>query len=414
MNITKVKINRTIIYAFVLSFIAISRCFTSSIFPSSSIEYIVLIAATIWGLNRIKKPTGVVDMLWLLMPIIVILNHAEGYSQLHMIIFLCAVLSRYILRVKINSFNVIQLVLLTFSIVTATVTWISLISPGIYINIFLPFLNDSGHSEVIRQLNLGNLCGLTDHYSRNAYYVTAGLMVCFSRLWGGTTKKKTYYTVIAFEFVTLLAIGKRGHLIFLLSALYIVYMLMQPSLTKKMKRSLKALAIVVIAAIAAYYFIPSARRTFERFLLENSGADFSNGRFTNYALAFSVFLRNPIFGIGYGGFRSVTNNIYAGVHNDYIQFLCETGVVGFTVFIGLGICCLYEVLNLLRKYVKGIYQITDKEKNILLWSAIFQIFVLTYSFTGLPHFDFEINTIYLMACAVPGSIMFKYKNTSKR
>lgn len=70
------------------------------------------------------------------------------------------------------------------------------------------------------------------------------------------------------------------------------------------------------------------------------GADISTGRFGRWKLAWDLFLMEPIKGIGWGRYVnyfmgdqkssmvSVLIN-YKNTHNDYLNVLCETGIIGF-------------------------------------------------------------------------------------
>lgn len=411
----KVRVNYIKIYAFVIALVVVSRSFSTKIFISSTIEMVVIGIVTLLGLSMTRKSRNMVDFIWLLMPLMYFFNHNTSYELLFIIIFLSATCARYIFRTQIDAVEIMLDLMLIFSIITSVATWISVISPGFYTNSIVPFLDSASKSEILRELNQGNLCGLTTHYSRNAYYVVFGLITLLSRIWSGgktRTENFTWYILMIFETITLLAIGKRGHLVFWLIALYIVYILMQRNAFDKVKNSLKLSIAVVVIGLAIFYFFPDARHTFERFFAEAGSDDFSNGRLMNYAVAMDVFMNKPIFGIGIGGFRTLTNNVYAGVHNDYIQFLCETGIIGFVLFVGLEVFSLYEAGSLLRKTIINSV-LSAQMKTILIWSMFFQLFVFFYAFTGLPHFDYEINTVYLIACAVPSGIKYKIKKDSQ-
>lgn len=86
-------------------------------------------------------------------------------------------------------------------------------------------------------------------------------------------------------------------------------------------------------------------------------------------------------------------------------------LVGFVFFIGLGIHSMVVATISLRKIIKN-YDVDKRIKKLAIWTFMFQIFVLMYSLTGLPHFDFEINTVYIIACAVSNVIFTQRKGVS--
>jgi O-antigen ligase len=78
-----------------------------------------------------------------------------------------------------------------------------------------------------------------------------------------------------------------------------------------------------------------------------NGEDISNGRSALYAVAWELFLENPLFGIGFGNFRIYGSQIIGSVtnvHNIYLQLLCELGIFGaIIIFIAMALLlrCLY-------------------------------------------------------------------------
>ncbi|MDY5023460.1 MAG: hypothetical protein SPE99_13815, partial [Blautia sp.] len=106
----------------------------------------------------------------------------------------------------------------------------------------------------------------------------------------------------------------------------------------------------------------------------------------------------PILGIKIGGFSVYTDLFYNGVHNDYLQLLCETGIVGIVIFVLCNIGVFFKTITLLKSII---YNKNTFLCNLLLYSFMFQVFFLTYSITGLPRFDYEINIIYLICCGIP-------------
>ena len=68
-----------------------------------------------------------------------------------------------------------------------------------------------------------------------------------------------------------------------------------------------------------------------------SGADISSGRGILMAMGWAGFLSKPLFGLGWGqyvqmsaqiGMCDTDGNLIEDCHNIYLQFLCETGIVG--------------------------------------------------------------------------------------
>lgn len=65
----------------------------------------------------------------------------------------------------------------------------------------------------------------------------------------------------------------------------------------------------------------------------------SSSRLALWGTAGVMFLQHPVLGVGYGNYRSLYNDYLPGVtpnqldsHNLYLQFLAETGIIGFVAF----------------------------------------------------------------------------------
>jgi O-antigen ligase len=58
--------------------------------------------------------------------------------------------------------------------------------------------------------------------------------------------------------------------------------------------------------------------------------DITSGRLALWTKAIQLFLQKPVFGIGWQQFAA-QDKYNHNVHNTYLQWLCETGVVGFVL-----------------------------------------------------------------------------------
>ena len=111
-------------------------------------------------------------------------------------------------------------------------------------------------------------------------------------------------------------------------------------------------------------------------------ADVSSGRFRLWSVAWNLFKSNPIFGIGWGEYEHFVPpdvSIYAEykirqVHNCYIQLLCETGIVGFVLYVGTLTAMFVKSIKI-TSLIKR--KANDKRLHILAATSVaYQLFFL--------------------------------------
>ncbi len=138
--------------------------------------------------------------------------------------------------------------------------------------------------------------------------------------------------------------------------------------------------------------------------------DFGSGRFSIWNLAFSKFKENPLLGIGYGNFKATgkkehylkyahRQGIYANprrVHNDFLEKLAETGVVGFIGYVSLFIFPFIILLKIFRKE-------KDIKKQYILITILAS--AIAYTLDALLNFPLERPPIQLYFILVVVLIM---------
>ena len=256
----------------------------------------------------------------------------------------------------------------------------------------------------------GYRAALADHYSQNGTYIVFVFITLCAILCCGALKKrkKNYILVLAvLSAIALMLTTKRAHLMFGTATVILTYY--AASSEKKTTRTLRLMIIAVVALFAfsiCVEYVPQLAATFER--LQSAGEDAaSTKRFEMWAYAFDMFKENPLFGIGWGGFGYRMADTYlaaeaaTGAHNNYIQILCETGLVGFGVFIVAVGSSLVNTFKNIKAVSKNIALM--KYKYALAVSFAVQAFTLMYAFTGNPMRD---RTFHFYAVAVAINLAF--------
>lgn len=406
----KITINIDYIICGGLSIFTLLRAFTITSKPTMLLGF----AAALFGLLFVYKNKReficIYDIMVILLATFILLNSAKGYERTLCVINILAYIYYFLFKTNVKYAQIAMTAILFFSIANFFANLIQITSSHIYYSIINKIFYDDMVAESIYWFNKeGFLSGLAEHYSRNAYYCVIGLSVLVAYFFSGQRKhKRLVQAGIACEFLLMLKIGKRGHLLFCIAAVFMVYLFLEPNISKRIGRLIKFIILGLVSLAFVMEFIPSVGFVFERMVSQFSSGDFTTGRITLYQYAWNKFLEHPILGNGYGSFSTysvvVNGDVFAGVHNDYLQWLCEGGILGFCVNMFAAVLPYSLALKELKLAVRKKISISGEIFTALIWSLLFQTFVLLYSLTGLPHFDYEINGIYMIACSVPIAI----------
>ena len=259
-------------------------------------------------------------------------------------------------------------------------TFIFLVEPSLYTSTVKRwFFADVAHAT-------GYQCGLSSHYSDNAFLMAMGTVLSTAIAFGTEKDGRYRFVVLAILFaIGLVLTQKRAHLLFV--AFAVVCLFANTGVRGKTLKFLMALIVVFAAACVAATFIPGVSESFERLLgtfttLETGDLEeTTTGRTYLWGAAISGWLKNPFFGNGWGSFLYTwpggNQSIYA--HNELLQILHDTGVMGLALFLALTL----SSLALARKCVKAVR--AEGTGGILLsasyFAFAFEAFMLAYSFT---------------------------------
>ena len=216
--------------------------------------------------------------------------------------------------------------------------------PELFLHLVYPVLSETAqrYYDFFAPLGYGVSLGT---YSYTDYVLYLGMTACCADL---TVKPRTKKRIwvnslsLAFLLLAMVVLGRRGEL--LAAAVAIAALVL--ALCSQKKRRIILIAGSVCVAVGTFLvltFLPQLGKipvlsryveTIEQLL---SGADFSSGRGILMAMGWAGFVSRPIFGLGWGqyiqmaaqiGMCDTDGNLIEDCHNIYLQFLCETGIVG--------------------------------------------------------------------------------------
>ena len=291
-------------------------------------------------------------------------------------------------------------------IVYAVTTMLIIPLKGLYIN-HIASVYPETYSRLLDWYNQGYYPGITDHYSTNGMMLVNGLLVFASVLFYNNKNnliKNKFKGLFCFllMLIALVMCGKRAHLLFGLIAFILGYFVYTSNEKNRYLKYFGTICAILFLLTIGYYFIPTINNVISRFV--DMGEDVSVlGRYTFWEAALMAFDNNRIFGIGWFGFRTTvapTVHYTGHAHNVYIQLLCETGVVGFSVIIFFFAFFLFKGYRALY-YVAHNKQILGGNKQILtLFAFMYQIYFLLYCATGNPLYDVYVFPVYFASCSI--------------
>lgn len=191
------------------------------------------------------------------------------------------------------------------------------------------------------------------------YILYLGMAACCGYLASASRwdRKRTVMLISCGVFLfSILLVGRRGEL---LGAVACCLLLVFVTRSGKQRKYLLLIGIGAIALLflLVVLFLPQLKKVdvLYRYVMtvENliSGKDITSGRTELYALAFDAFLKHPVLGIGWDQFHTLIPQEFLAVHGAdvedvhciYLQFLCETGLVGAPLVIAPLAYCYYQV-----------------------------------------------------------------------
>ena len=270
--------------------------------------------------------------------------------------------------------------------------------------------------------------GITSHYSINALNIAILLVIavvkylCDNGITLKIRKESVFdFVLIMLSFVALLMTAKRGVLVWSILAIGIFYILLNKgkvgNVVKILLVAFVLLGILIILAENSQVIA----KVFERFKVVGTSEDNSAAqRIAMWKLALSYFRQSPIFGTGFWTYRGFYNeNLSAeysvngkhtsiDAHNVYIQVLCETGVVGFVIYILAIGFLLYRTIILLWSLENR-----QRLKQYISLSLALQLFYILYSFSGNCFYDMTF-FYYALAMGIVYSVETVWKNESRQ
>ena len=393
------------IIAFVITIFATSASLIIYIFPSSLIRIVILGILIVFVLYSILQRGHVITkqsiFVFFLAAVYMVNNYfVQNHVYASVLIFFSVLLLCIDAEYKIEwvryTLHMSRWIYWFYAVCTIAFYFM----PSFYLGKVVPIFPEAANR--LRQWYLsGCMAGMTSHYSTNAMLLTVGLVIESVHLLG--KKKKNYIPTVVMA-VALLLTGKRGHIVFFLTAFYML-LYFYNSDRKKSRIFIMigiALATLVLGAVVLTVF-PVLGNFIVRFRETIASGDVTQNRVIFWNLALQWFREHIFRGIGWGQFQSkcLSATQYAAhVHNVYLQLLCETGIVGSIIYVGWMVFNVLSAISLYQGIRKKEFSVSKEEEYLMAFALCFQLFFLLYCITGNPLYDKEMYIPYFMSCSI--------------
>lgn len=225
------------------------------------------------------------------------------------------------------------------------------------------------------------------------------------------SKKWIFYIGAVVLVIPLLLTGKKAVLMCAVMAVTLTILILYGS----RKQWIKAVGFLILLVLFIGIFIVLAAthpeiaifNRFNAYINQFLGGDtYDSGRIYIYKAALSEWQENKLFGIGWRNFNALSTTKYGmsnshEVNCDYLQWLCETGIVGFLMSIIPVAIMLRRAVYVGRKMTRRFK--SHNEQWIVLFAVFIQIFTLIYAFVEIPFFDIVFFSVYILSCIVINS-----------
>ena len=225
---------------------------------------------------------------------------------------------------------------------------------------------------------LGGSCTYTDYVMMVGVGVFCGI---FFSLKKESKKKKKIICIVAITILifAFIVVGRRGELLGVIGAILIFWILTGKGRYKWVRLGGMIGGVIVILGLFVL-FLPQLKEieflrryvmTIEKLL---AGQDITSGRTELYTQALNLFFSSPIFGIGWGQFacyvtpefKAIHGQDVMNVHNIYLEFLCEVGIIG-AIFIIVPMA--YMLAKTIKQFVR-LYHFSSDTEN---WRLAIQL-----------------------------------------
>lgn len=206
--------------------------------------------------------------------------------------------------------------------------------------------------------------------------------------------------------VPLLLTGKRAIFAFAFLTLFLLYAFTEFA-NRRYKKivGIGVLGLVLVVLAVGYIGTHADNPMFARFakLINSEGGLIDDTRLRLWSDALELWSENILFGVGWQNFPDYSISRFAysrshAVNLDYLQFLCETGLVGFVLIMTPIVFMFVRAFRLSR--FAATQELPQEQKRLIFLAAFIQIFVLMYALVEVPFYSTMYFALYIFSCII--------------
>lgn len=278
--------------------------------------------------------------------------------------------------------------------------------PSVFANYLFPLFSEKRNIYLAKTIEQGYYAGINWQVGFTAFYIIIGIGIIF--ILNDYRLRLNSLFMLAVLGVGLIITNKRSHLLYVCMALVIVYVISSKNkkiISNSIKIGIVGAVVLVVGwiIINKYQHITLFGRILETVQQIQMGEDYTTGRTTLHEYAWQLFLKNKWDGIGWGVFSKLNVLLSSSgsglmVHNVFLQLLCETGLVGGSLFILAVVMLFLKTVFSLRKIVD--IESKRKQINSLKVSIYIQILFICFCISGNALYDHCFLFMYCYAGAM--------------
>ena len=352
--------------------------------------------------NHLYAPHGFYSVLLVSLVIIVsLISCGHGSAGIS---YGIALLLPFSITSNTKDSNGILKLIVGFSVFYAIGCILNFIMPSAFKSIVFPLFSESSQGMLedfwSRNGEYSYFAGFANQIGYASYFINIGIGVLFC--YRNSVLKKAYIPLIITLAFGLFLTGKRGPIFFAIITIAVIYLIEDYS-KFKLYRILKISAILLLgyllllvgAKIANIDGIDRILRTVNQLFESGRVEDLGRKQLRDQAIEY--FKQNPFLGIGWENYKYLFTLRRTHVHCIYYQLLCESGIVGFSIFV------LFFFANLKRSIKALNISRRNDDINSINWyklSVFIQVYFLLYGTTGNPLYDVEELIVYFFAVGI--------------